>query len=62
MMWTLKQAAEETGLPYSALRKFCLDGKVAFVRSGTKYYINRASLLSFLSGEQTMGVNMDVRE
>lgn len=50
MMLTITDAMKITGLPYSALRRFCIEGKVAFVRSGNKYYINKSSLLAFLGG------------
>ena len=51
MMLTLSDAMNLTGLPYSTLRRFCLEGKIAYVRSGSKYYLNKESLLSFLKGD-----------
>lgn len=50
MMITIKKAMELSGLPYFAVRKLCLDGKVKFVRSGTKYYLNRESFEAYLRG------------
>ena len=50
MMWTLKQASAETGLSYYFLRNLCLQKKIKFVRSGTKYFINKASLLEYIGG------------
>lgn len=50
MMITIKQAMELSGLPYYAIRKLCLDGKVGYVRSGTKYYLNRESFEAYLKG------------
>lgn len=51
MMLTIADAMKLTGLPYSTLRRFCIERKVAFVRSGSKYYLNKESLLSFLKGD-----------
>lgn len=52
MMWTLKQAQEFTGLPYSAIRNLCIENKVRFIRSGTKYYVYSKSLIEYLTGEK----------
>ncbi len=54
MMWTLKQAVAETGLSYYFLRNLCLQKKIKFIRSGTKYFVNRQSLLDFLDGGGAM--------
>ena len=51
MMLTLKKAMELTGLPYHTLREMCLNGKVHCIKSGTKYYMYRDSLLSYLTGK-----------
>ena len=48
MMITLKQATELTGFSYYFLRKLCLHGEIKFVRSGTKYLLNKNSLLAYL--------------
>ena len=51
MMLTINEAMELTHLPYSTIRRLCLEGKVIYIRSGKKFYINKNSLVSFLSGE-----------
>ena len=51
MMWTLKQASEETGCSYFFLRNLCLQKKIKFVRSGTKYLLSKKSLLEYLGAE-----------
>lgn len=51
MMLTIKEAMTFTGMPYYAIRKLCIEGKVRFVRSGTKYYLNKESLKAYLNGE-----------
>ncbi len=48
MMITIKQACELTGLPYFTIRNLCLNGSIRYIRSGNKYYLNRASLLEYL--------------
>ena len=55
MMWTIRKAQEETGLPYSVIRQLCLDEKVQFIRSGTKYYIYSVSLIDYLTGKAQGG-------
>ena len=53
MMITIKEAMKLSRLPYYTIRKLCLDGKVRFVRSGTKYYLSRESLESYLNGGES---------
>lgn len=49
-MVSIKGAAEQTGLPYSCLRRWILEGKFPyFVRSGSKYFINLEKLIEFLN-------------
>ena len=50
MMITIQEAMKISGLPYYAVRKLCLDGKVVFVRSGKKFYLNRDSFEAYLKG------------
>ena len=47
MMKKIKDASEETGLPYHCIRQLCLEGKIKFIRSGNKYYINMPSLIAY---------------
>lgn len=47
MMKPIKEASEETGLSYHCIRKLCLEGKIKFIKSGAKYYINMNSLLAY---------------
>ena len=42
-MLTIQQAADETGLSYGCIRKWCLEKRIVFVRSGKKYLINMDS-------------------
>lgn len=47
MMKSIKEASEATGLSYHCIRNLCLEGKIKFIRSGSKYYVNMSSLLAF---------------
>ncbi len=49
-MIPLKQASEQTGLSYYALRGLCLENKIIYVKSGSKYLVNFGSLVNFLNG------------
>ena len=49
-MVTIKAAAEQTGLTYSCLRRWILEGKFPFyVKVGSKYLINLEKLADFLN-------------
>lgn len=49
-MLTINQAAEMTGIPYSALRRWIKSGAFRYyVRVGTKYLINLERLVEFLN-------------
>ena len=62
-MLTLQQAADQTGLSYSCLRRWILSGEFGFyVKSGSRYYINMERLAEFLDSpitakNSTMGGN-----
>ena len=49
-MMTLREAAKETGLTYSCLRRWILSGEfVYYVKSGSKYLVNMERLAEFLN-------------
>lgn len=50
-MVTIKQAAAETGLTYSAVRRLCLDNKIVYIKTGTKFLINLTKFIEYLNGE-----------
>ena len=50
-MLTIKDAAEQTGLPDYYLRKICIQKEVKAIKSGKKYYINERSLSDYLNKE-----------
>ena len=49
-MVTLKAAAEQTGLTYSCLRRWILEGTFPYyVKAGSKYLVNLERLADFLN-------------
>lgn len=58
-MLTIQQAADETGLSYGCIRKWCLEGRIVFVRSGKKYLVNMDRLGDYLNGEPEEGGAQD---
>ena len=49
-MMTLREAATETGLTYSCLRRWILSGQFTyFVKAGSKYLVNMDRLADFLN-------------
>ena len=55
----LKEAAQRTGLSYDRIRKWCLDGKVANIRSGKKIFVNWGKLCEKLGADKTETLNKD---
>ena len=58
-MLTIQQAADETGLSYGCIRKWCLEKRIVFVRSGKKYLMNMDRLGDYLNGESEEGGAQD---
>lgn len=58
-MLTIQQAADETGLSYGCIRKWCLENRIVFVRSGKKHLINMDRLGDYLNGESEEGGAQD---
>ena len=53
-MVTIAQAAAETGLSYHCIRQLILSRQfTGYIKSGTKYYLNRERFVEFLNrGEE----------
>jgi excisionase family DNA binding protein len=49
MMLTLKDAASALGIPYSALYELTNRGDIEYTRIGSRKYISRESLMSFIA-------------
>ena len=60
IMVTIREASNQTGLSYYAVRRLCLTGQITFVRSGVKYYINLPKLLEYLNDGQERGAHLSV--
>lgn len=45
----LSEASRRTGISYEFLRKLCLQKKIVFVRSGSRYLINLEKLVDYLN-------------
>lgn len=55
-MVTIRAAAEQTGLTYSCLRRWILEGEFPFyVRAGSKYLVNLEKLAEFLNSPAEFG-------
>ena len=48
-MEPIKKASAESGLSYDAIRKLCLQKKITFIRSGSKYLINMDRFAEYLN-------------
>lgn len=58
-MLTIKEAADRTGLTYSAVRRMCLQNRIVYIRVGVKYLVNYERLVDYLNGELTSGESDD---
>lgn len=54
-MLTIQQAADETGISYSCLYKWCKTDQIIYRKVGKKYLINMNKLIDYLNGEETGG-------
>lgn len=50
IMLGLREAAERSGLSYSALRLMCIRGEIVHIRVGKRYLINWSRLIEYLGG------------
>lgn len=47
----IREAAEASGLPYSAIRRLCITNQIVHIKIGQRYLINMGKLADFLNGE-----------
>ena len=52
IMLTIKETAERSGLPYSAIRKKCLCDEITYIKTGRKFLINWNRFLDYLNGRE----------
>ena len=50
----LKEASHITGLSYSCVRRLCLCNEIKYVKSGNRYMVNIASLISYCNQGSTV--------
>lgn len=56
LMWTIKEASQNTGLSYDFIRKLCLQNRIVHVKAGRKYFVNSEKLVEYLnSGKAASG-------
>lgn len=48
-MDTIQNAADRTGLSYMCLWRACKAGKITYIKSGSRYYINMDKLAEMLN-------------
>lgn len=52
-MLTIQEVADRSDRPYEYVRQLCLNGKIAYKKSGRKYLINYEKYIEYLNaGEQ----------
>ena len=49
-MLTIKETSEKSGLPYSSIRKMCLNDEITYIKIGRKFLVNWERFLQFLNG------------
>jgi excisionase family DNA binding protein len=48
-MLTIQEVAGRTHLGYDTIRRFCLEGKIVYIKSGSKFLLNWNSVLDFFN-------------
>ena len=51
-MLTIKETAKRTGLAEFYIRQLCLQNKIVYRKSGTKYLINFEKLIEYLNSSE----------
>ena len=52
LVLTIKETAARAGIPVAFVRRLVAENKVHSVRSGSRFYVNWASLERYLIGEK----------
>lgn len=50
-MLTINETAKRVNIPYSALRRLCIENRITHIRVGSKVLINLEKLITYLNGE-----------
>lgn len=51
IMLPIKEVAKQTGLSYNYIRTLCLQNKIRYVKTGSKYLVNMNKFIEFLNGD-----------
>lgn len=57
-MLTIRAVSDRTGISYDKIRKLCLQGRIVYIRAGSKYLVNFEKFIAYLNeGEQEGKIN-----
>lgn len=65
IMKSLNEVEELSGIPYTTLRKLCMDNKIVHIRFGSKYMVNWNKFVDYLNigdGPEDQGDEENVEE
>lgn len=48
-MLTIQEVSNRTKLSYDTIRRFCLDGKIVYIKTGNKFLVNWSSVLDYFN-------------
>ena len=48
-MLSIKEVSLRTGISYEFIRKLCLQRKIVFIKTGSKYLVNLEKFIEFLN-------------
>lgn len=52
-MLTIKETSKRTGVSYDCIRKLCIQNKIVYIKSGSKYLVNFGMFCKYLNeGDQ----------
>ena len=49
VMLSITELSKRTNLSYSFIRKLCIEKKIVYIKSGTKYLVNFNKFIEFLN-------------
>ena len=48
-MLPIREISAKTGVSYEAIRKLCLQRKIVFIKTGSKYLVNLEKFIDYLN-------------
>lgn len=58
-MVSIKIASERTGVSYDRIRKLCKQGKIVYIKTGSKFLVNFGRFVDYLNTGDQIGGNND---